>query len=538
MKKSLSVLLAVMLVLSLMLSACTDGGKKTVQETATAVVATVEEKVEKVTDKVEETVSDASEKVEEAASGVVEAVTDKVEEVTDKVEEVTEDVVEAVTDKVEEATDKVEEVTADVVEEATDKVEEATDKVEEVTADVVEEATDKVEEATDKVEEVTADVVEEATDKVEEVTDKVEEVTADVVEEATDKVEEVTDQVEEVTADVVEEVTDTVEEVTAEVVEETEAKTVRIALVTDTGGINDQSFNASAWQGMEKARDELGAEIKYFESKTDADYEPNLVTAVDDGYDLIIAVGWMMADQLSEVAAEYPEQKFAIIDNGSVGDNVVGINFATEQCSYLVGVIAATMTETKNVGFVVGMVSPLMDTFGVGYYAGVLDTCPDCTIQEFNANSYGDVAGGKAAALNMFTNGADVVYHAAGGTGLGVIEAAAEQGKYAIGVDQDQAALGLGEGHVLTAALKNVGNAVYALAEDLVAGNFAAGDKMYDLKTGAVDYASSEANVLSDAAKEAAEAAKAAILAGDIVVAPDREGYNAKYGDIKAYTLE
>ena len=191
------------------------------------------------------------------------------------------------------------------------------------------------------------------------------------------------------------------------------------------------------------------------------------------------------------------------------GDNVVGINFATEQCSYLVGVIAATMTETKNVGFVVGMVSPLMDTFGVGYYAGILDTCPDCTIQEFNANSYGDVAGGKAAALNMFTNGADVVYHAAGGTGLGVIEAAVEQDKYAIGVDQDQAALGLGEGHMISSALKNVGNAVYALAEDLVADKFEAGDKLYDLQTGAVDYASSEANVLSEEAAAAAAEAEA-----------------------------
>jgi len=313
---------------------------------------------------------------------------------------------------------------------------------------------------------------------------------------------------------------------------------VKVALVTDTGGINDQSFNASAWEGMLRAQEELGAEIKYFESKTDADYEPNLVTAVDDGYDLIIAVGWMMADQLAEVAAEYPEQKFAIIDNGSVGENVVGINFATEQCSYLVGVIAATMTETKNVGFVVGMVSPLMDTFGVGYYAGVLDTCPDCTIQEFNANSYGDVAGGKAAALNMFTNGADVVYHAAGGTGLGVIEAAAEQDKFAIGVDQDQAALGLGEGHVLTSALKNVGNAVFALVEDLVNDKFEAGDKLYDLQTGAVDYASSEANVLSEEAAAAAEAAKAAILSGEIVVPATREAYNEKYGELKAYTLE
>ncbi len=308
----------------------------------------------------------------------------------------------------------------------------------------------------------------------------------------------------------------------------------KVALVTDTGGINDQSFNQSAWQGLERAKEELGVEINYFESKTDADYEPNLITAVDDGYDLIIAGGWMMADTLTEVAAEYPEQKFAIIDNATVGDNVVGVNFATEQCSYLVGVLAATMTETKNLGYIVGMISPLMDTFGLGFYAGVLDTCPDCTIQAFNANSYGDVAGGKAAALNMFANGADIVYHAAGGTGLGAIEAAKEQGKFAIGVDKDQAYLA--PEAVISSAMKRVDNACFSLCEDIVNDTFTAGDKMYDLTSGAVDIAPTQ-DLLTDAAKEAAEAAKAAILAGDFVVPADREAFNAKYGE-GIYTIE
>ena len=308
----------------------------------------------------------------------------------------------------------------------------------------------------------------------------------------------------------------------------------KIALVTDTGGINDQSFNASAWEGMLRAQEELGVEVKYFESKTDADYEPNLTMAIDDGYDLVIAVGWMMADQLAEVAEAYPDQKFAIIDNGSVGDNVVGVNFATEQCSYLVGVVAATMTQTKNVGYVVGMISPLMDTFGVGYYAGVLDTCPDCTIQAFNANSYGDVAGGKSATLNMYTNGADIVYHAAGATGMGVIEAAAEQGKYAIGVDQDQNYLA--PENVLTSAMKRVDISVFSLIEDVVNGTFEAGNKLYTLESGAVDIAPTT-TLLSEDALAAVEAAKAAILAGDIVVPADREAFAEKYGE-GIYTLE
>ena len=313
-----------------------------------------------------------------------------------------------------------------------------------------------------------------------------------------------------------------------------DAMTVRVALVTDTGGINDQSFNASAWEGMLRAKAELGAEVKYFESKTEADYAPNLITAVDDGYDLVIAVGWMMADTLQEVAAEYPDQKFAIVDNASVGDNVVGINFKTEQCSYLVGVIAGTMTETKNVGFVIGMVSPLMDTFGVGYYAGVLDTCPDCKIQAYNTNSYGDAAGGKSAAVNMYANGADIVYHAAGGTGIGVIDAAKEQNKYAIGVDQDQAYLA--PQNVISSAMKRVDNAVFAVIGDVANGTFEPGDKYYDLSSGSVDIAPTQ-DLLTDEAKAAVEKAKEAILAGDIVVPADREAYAAKDYPV-AYDIE
>lgn len=315
---------------------------------------------------------------------------------------------------------------------------------------------------------------------------------------------------------------------------EAPAAKMKVAMVTDTGGINDQSFNASAWAGLQRAQDELGVEVKYYESKTDADYEPNIITAIDDGNDLIICIGWMMADTLKGVAEKYPDQKFAIIDNASVGANVTGVNFATEQCSYLVGVIAATMTKTNNVGYIVGMISPLMDTFGVGYYAGVMDTNKDVKIQAFNANSYADVAGGKSAAIKMFTDGADIVYHAAGGTGLGVIEAAKEQGKYAIGVDQDQAYLA--PEAVISSAMKRVDNGVYNLCDALVKGTLEAGDVMYDISTGAVDIAPTQ-DLLTDAAKTAVEAAKAKMLSGELVVPATREAFAEKYGE-GIYTLE
>ena len=286
---------------------------------------------------------------------------------------------------------------------------------------------------------------------------------------------------------------------------------------------------------MRQIAQELGCEVKYFESKTDADYAPNLETAVDEGYDLILCIGFLMADTLKEVAANYPDQTFAIVDNSSVGDNVIGVNFATEQCSYLVGVAAATMTKTNNVGFVIGMVSPVMNTFGYGFYAGVRDTNPDCQIQCYNANSFGDAAGGKAATINMYTNGADVVYHAAGATGLGVIEAGKEQGKLVIGVDQDQSSLA--PEAVLTSAVKRVDNGVFALCKDGVEGTLKPGsDVNYDITSGAVDVAPTD-TLMSDECKAAVAAAKEKILSGEIKVPATTEAFDAAYGS-DYYTLD
>ena len=308
----------------------------------------------------------------------------------------------------------------------------------------------------------------------------------------------------------------------------------KVAMVTDTGGINDQSFNALAWQGLQRARDEFGIEVSYLESVTEADYSSNLETLYDEGYDLIICIGWMMADALTEACEMHPEQAYAIIDNGSVAANCTGVNFATEQCSYLVGLVAGYTTKTNNVGFVIGMVSPLMNTFGYGYYAGVKAANPDCEIQCYNANSYGDAAGGKVAAISMFTNGADIVYHAAGGTGLGVIEAAQEQGKYAIGVDQDQSYLA--PEAVLTSAVKRVDNGVFNLCKAVVEGTLEAGETVYDIVSGGVDIAPTTTLIDADVLAKV-EAAKAALISGEIVVPGTTEAFDAVYGP-DFYTLD
>ena len=232
--------------------------------------------------------------------------------------------------------------------------------------------------------------------------------------------------------------------------------TIKIGMVTDVGGVNDKSFNQTSWEGLQAlAAEDPSFEVNYLESKTDADYQTNINTFIDEGYDLIICVGYMLADATREAAEDNPDQKFAIIDDSSIDlPNVACLMFAQEQASYLVGLVAGSVTQTKNVGYVQGMVSDSMNLFGIGYITGVLEACPDATIQQYNANNFGDSAGGSTAAKNMITKGADVIYHAAGGTGMGVIEACNEEGIWAIGVDTDQS--NLAPDHVITSAMKRV----------------------------------------------------------------------------------
>ncbi|MFW5630012.1 MAG: BMP family ABC transporter substrate-binding protein [Acetivibrio ethanolgignens] len=313
------------------------------------------------------------------------------------------------------------------------------------------------------------------------------------------------------------------------------AKTVKIGMVTDVGGVHDGSFNQSSWEGLQRAQKELGIEAKYLESATDADYSPNIETFVDEGYDLIICVGYMLADATRKAAEAYPDQKFAIIDDSSNADlpNVTCLMFEQAQASYLVGVVAGMATQTNNVGFVLGMASETMNQFGYGYLAGVLDTNPDCKIQQVNANSFGDTAMGKSTATQMVTNGADVIFHAAGGTGIGVIEGCKESKIWAIGVDSDQSVLA--PETILTSAMKRVDNACFDIAKACMEGNVESGVKTYDLASAGVDVAPTTDN-LTDEIKVAVEDAKAKIIAGEIVVPTTQADFEAKYGD--AYELD
>ena len=290
------------------------------------------------------------------------------------------------------------------------------------------------------------------------------------------------------------------------------AEKVRIGMVTDVGGVNDQSFNQTSWEGLQALDPEV-FEVNYLESKTDADYQTNINTFIDEGYDLIICVGYMLADATREAAEANPDQLFAIIDDSTIDlPNVACLMFAQEQASYLVGLVAGSVTETKTVGYVQGMVSDSMNLFGIGYITGVLEACPDATILQYNVNNFGDIAGGSTAAKDMITKGADVIYHAAGGSGIGVISACDEEGIWAIGVDTDQASLA--PDHVLTSAMKRVDVASQDISKAVAEGNFTAGVHMYDLSNGGVDLAPTRDHIPAEVL-ETVEAAKTAIINGE-----------------------
>lgn len=305
---------------------------------------------------------------------------------------------------------------------------------------------------------------------------------------------------------------------------------LKVGLITDVGGIHDHSFNETSWKGLEKAKTDFGVEINYLESKTDADYSSNIESFVDEDYDLIVCVGFKLAEATKKAAESHPDKKFAIIDDASNASlpNVTCLTFKQEQASYLVGYVAGLVTKKNNVGFVLGMASEMMNKFGYGYLAGVYAANPKATVQQIDANNFADPAIGKTSATTMITNGADVIFHAAGGTGVGVIQACQENKISAIGVDTDQSSLA--PDTVITSAMKRVDNAVYDSVKQLVDGTLKGGEVVYDLSKGGVDIAPTT-KLLSEDVLKKVEEVKAKILSGEIVVPGTKAEFEKEYGD-------
>ncbi|MSY83737.1 MAG: BMP family ABC transporter substrate-binding protein [Actinobacteria bacterium] len=278
---------------------------------------------------------------------------------------------------------------------------------------------------------------------------------------------------------------------------------VKVGMAYDVGGRGDQSFNDSAAAGLDQAVEEFGMEAQESEAEdgeAESAREERLRTFADAGYDPIIAVGFAYAASIAKVSEEYPDVNFAIIDDSSVeADNVASLVFAEEQGSFLVGAAAALKTETDQIGFVGGVETPLIQKFEAGYVAGAEAVNPDIEVdvtyltQVPDFSGFADPAKGKTAAQGMFDNGADIVYHAAGGSGGGVFEAASESDNLAIGVDSDQynTADPSVQDVILTSMLKNVNVAVYEYLSDVEAGDVPSGVTTYDLAVDGVGYSTS-----------------------------------------------
>lgn len=324
-----------------------------------------------------------------------------------------------------------------------------------------------------------------------------------------------------------------VEEAATEEGGETPAEAVegKVAMITDTGGVNDESFNQSAWQGLQ-ALEKRGAEVSYIESHKDADYAPNIEAKVNEENDLIWGIGFLMKGAIEESALDNPEQTFALVDDfWADGElpNAAGVMFHSEQSSFLVGYIASYMTETNKVGFILGMESPVMNTFKYGYFAGVnygaKEQGKEIEIVDVTVESFNDAALGKATATKMYSDGADVIFHAAGNVGVGVIEAAVEANKWVIGVDLDQNHLG--PDNVITSAMKNVHVATEDLSARFLNGEEIGGKTFYyGLEEDAVGIAPTSDKLVPADVLEKTHELEQKIKDGDLVVPLNEEEYN------------
>ncbi len=301
-----------------------------------------------------------------------------------------------------------------------------------------------------------------------------------------------------------------------------QAQDIRPAVVYDLGGKFDQSFNQAAFTGAERFAEETGVAYRDFEIQNDAQREQALRRFAQQGYEPIIAIGFSHGSAVEKVAAEFPDTDFAIVDMVVDLPNVRSIVFKEHEGSYLAGIAAALASESNAVGFVGGMDIPLIRKFECGYIGGARSVNADIEVfgnmTGTDGSAWNNPTRGAELARSQFDRGADVVYHAAGGTGVGVLQAAADEGKLGIGVDSNQNALH--PGSVLTSMLKRVDNAVYDTFTDSMNGEFSYGFDVNGLAEAGVGLAIDENNeaLYTDEIAAAVEAANAAIVSGEVVV--------------------
>ena len=274
----------------------------------------------------------------------------------------------------------------------------------------------------------------------------------------------------------------------------TEKENYKVGLVLSIGGVNDGSFNQSAWEGALKAQEEYGVEVSYLEANSETDYTPNIETLIDRDTDLIVGVGYQVGASIKEAVEAYPDQAFAMIDSSyeegkEIPSNARPITFNEEQAGYLTGLIAGKMTKTNVVSCIGGFDIPSLTPFFEGFERGAKEANNDVKILRQYINSFTDASKGKVSAQQMInSNNADVLFMATGGGNMGIIEAIKEaDGVKGIGVDMPMSYLA--KDHIITSALKNVGEGLKLTIKDYIEGNFNGGNEVkYDLSNGGVGY--------------------------------------------------
>ena len=298
----------------------------------------------------------------------------------------------------------------------------------------------------------------------------------------------------------------------------------KVGLVLDRGGKDDKSFNASAYQGAMEAKKKLGIYLKYVEASDDNAFEPLMRAFAQKDFDLIIGIGFAQKEAIHKVATQFPKKHFALVDSQVEAPYVRSLMFEEHEGAYIIGAIAALTSRTGKVGFVGGMDVPLIRRFAMGYEAGAKKINPQFTVLAnycgVTGEAWNNPPKGKELALAQYDAGVDIIFAAAGASGLGVFDAAEERKKFAIGVDsnQDWTKPGL----ILTSMLKRVDLAVFTVIQDAQAGKFTAGLKRFGLADKGVDYAVDQYNekILTESVRKSADELKAEIIAGKIVV-PD-----------------
>lgn len=292
----------------------------------------------------------------------------------------------------------------------------------------------------------------------------------------------------------------------------------KFAVVFATGGLGDKSFNDSVYAGAVRAQEELGAEMQYVEPTEIAEFEGHHREFAKSGeYDLIFGIGYDQQDAITKVAAEYPEQKFVLIDGEASGENVASAFFNDNEKAFLMGILFGMTTKANQVGMVGGMDIPLIEKFYSGFKCGVAYVNPEAEVSEKFVGGWADVNTGKEIALSMYDSGCDILYAVAGGSGLGVHAAAKETGKLSAGSNGNQNAID--PEHIIASTMRNLDELVFSFVKDTMDGNFTPGQRYYGVDGDFMDAVVDGSNVpISEEALAKKEEAKEAIKSGEIVV--------------------